>query len=296
MPGPRSDPGPAHRPCVRQTDRVHARSAVVDLYGDHLRRRGWWAPVATVVALSGAVGVSPPAARTAISRLGAQGRLEARSVDGVRGYAASARARDRWQRAHDRIYASGPAPWDHRWHVVQVDPGGDRRRREQVTRTLTYLGYGRLGPGGWVSPRPSPELAASLDALAVEWVAVHGELSPGGGPAGDRALAARVWDLQALATAYDAFDARLPAVTGDGADVGLEPQGAYRTRTLLVHEWRRFLFQDPELPPAVLPPGWSGHASRRRFLEVARALAPAADRFVDAVLAGSARPTTGSVD
>ena len=270
-------------PVVRHTVSVQARSAVVDLFGDHLRRRGWWAPVSAILTLTGTVEVAAPATRTAISRLAAQGWLEPRTETGSRGYAASARAQDRWHRAHERIYASSAPPWDGRWHVVHVDSGGDRRRREQVAATLAYLGYGRLGGGGWVSPRPSPELAASLAPLEIGWVAVHGALDP---VQDGSLLAARVWDLEGIAAQHRRFEAGLPAV----AEVaGAGPEQSYRDRTLLVHEWRRFLFRDPELPRQVLPADWPGHRSRERFLELARALAPAADRYVDEVLG----PPTG---
>lgn len=262
---------------------VHARSAVVDLFGDHLRRRGWWAPVSALLALTATVDVAGPATRTAISRLVAQGWLEARSESGVRGYAASARARQRWERAHDRVYATAPPAWDGQWHMVHVDSGGDRRRREQVTRTLTYLGYGRLGSGGWVSPRPSSELEPSLAPLGVGWVAVHGALTPAQHAAG---LADRVWDLGGLAQEHRRFAAGLAPPSGV---TGLGPERAYRERTILVHEWRRFLFRDPDLPPEVLPHDWPGHQARRHFLALAAALAPAADRHVDDVLDAASR-------
>lgn len=257
---------------------MHARSAVVDLYGDHLRRRGWWAPVSAVVALTATVGVQPPATRTAISRLVAQGWLAADPRDTARGYAATAAARVRWDLAHARIYAPGPAAWDGRWHVVHVDAGGERRRRDQVGTTMSYLGYGRLGGGTWVSPRPSPELAVSLDRLGARWLAVHGALDA---PSEAPGLAAQVWDLASLGPAYARFENAAARAATEGA---ADPRTAYATRTRLVHEWRRFLFLDPDLPADVLPPDWAGHRARQVFLSTAAALAPAADRFVELTL------------
>jgi phenylacetic acid degradation operon negative regulatory protein len=52
---------------------VHARSALFDLYGDHLRARGDWAPVAALVRLLAPLDVTAPAVRTAISRMVRQG-------------------------------------------------------------------------------------------------------------------------------------------------------------------------------------------------------------------------------
>ncbi len=250
----------------------------MDLYGDHLSRRGWWAPVSAVVGLAESVSVQAPATRTAISRLVAQGWLRAQVRDGVRGYAATGRAQARWRHAHARIYATGPAPWDGRWHLVQVDTAGERRLRDQVSSTLSYLGYGRCPGGGWISPWFSPELAASLDVLGVRWLSVHGDLE--GVPDPGR-FAASVWDLGGLAAAYEQFLAELPTVPE-----GAGPREAYVLRTRLVHAWRRFLFLDPGLPQEVLPLDWVGHRARTGFLTRAQELGPAAGVFVDQALTG----------
>ena len=265
---------------------VHARSAVVDLYGDHLGSHGWWAPVAAVVALAETVDVQPAATRTAISRLAAQGWLAASSRAGAKGYAATPAAQDRWRRAHARVYASAPAPWDGRWHVVHIDGGGQRRRRDQAATTLSYLGYGRWGGGTWVSPRPSPELDPSLLALGVRWLAVHGPLDHGPGPS---RVVSEVWDLAALGADYERFLAVL-----DTMGAPAEDRQAYATRTRLVHEWRRFLFRDPDLPDAVLPTGWPGHRARGAFLRRAEELAPEASRFVAETLAAAGPPASSA--
>lgn len=267
---------------------MHARSAVVDLYGDHLRPYGWWAPVSAVVALAEGCGVHPPATRTAISRLVREGWLRAEARDGRRGYAATPLAQERLLGAHERIYATGPRGWDGTWHVVVVDHHGDRRRRDQVAASLGYLGYGRLGPATWISPWPSPELAATLDGHGAGWTGVTGQLrtgqdpaaagAPGGAPA---RVASSVWDLGSLAGAYDRFVSSLPGAEGL-AD--LDPPQAYRVRTDLVHRWRKFLFVDPGLPHEVLPGDWVGHRARARFLHLAEVLRPAAQSHVSRTL------------
>lgn len=237
--------------------------------------------MSAVVGLAETVAVQAPATRTAISRLVAQGWLRPEVRDGVRGYAATARAQERWRHAHDRVYATGPAPWDGRWHLVQVDTVGERRLRDQVSSTLGYLGYGRSPGGGWVSPWFSPELPASLDALGVRWLSVHGHLV---GPTDAARLAATVWDLDALGATYQDFLAGLPTLPDEAA--APEPREAYVLRTHLVHAWRRFLFQDPGLPQEVLTTDWVGHRARARFLALADRLAPAAGVFVDRALTG----------
>jgi len=65
---------------------VHARSALFDLYGDHLRARGDRAPVAALVRLMAPLGIAAPAVRTAVSRMVRQGWLEPVLLPCGRGY------------------------------------------------------------------------------------------------------------------------------------------------------------------------------------------------------------------
>jgi phenylacetic acid degradation operon negative regulatory protein len=51
-----------------------------------------------------------------------------------------------------------------------------------------------------------------------------------------------------------------------------------------VHEWRKFLFDDPGLPAQLLPPHWPGIPAAALFTREAARLKPAADRFVESCL------------
>lgn len=249
-----------------------------DLYGDHLLSRDGWAPVAGLVDLLGAVDINPPAVRTAVSRLVREGWLDGRPREGVRGYEATPRAIRRLTDAWQRIYAAEPAPWDGTWDVVVLDAVPDRAIRARAAASLEFLGYARLSAGTWVSPHPSDGLADSLTEVGYERFG-------GGNLDGDPAeLVARLWDLPALVTAHEAF---LRWATEQAALAGSKPspRSAYAVRTRVVHEWRKFLFTDPGLPTAVLPPDWAGERAARTFGTIASDLAPAATAYVTACLA-----------
>ena len=77
-------------------------------------------------------------------------------------------------------------------------------------------------------------------------------------------------------------------MAGVGADAGRPGSDveAYATRSLLVHEWRKFLFSDPGLPAELLPADWPGERAAAYFTAEAERLRPPAAAYVDACLGG----------
>jgi phenylacetic acid degradation operon negative regulatory protein len=260
---------------IGETAAVHARSALFDLYGDHLLDRGGWAPISASVGLLGSLGISAPAVRTAVSRIVREGWLE--PVErGVRGYALCARGRERLREAHSRIYRTEPLAWDGRWHLVVLERSGDRNARARCAQALGFLGYGQLAGDTWIAPRASREVGPALAAAGVGWRGFTSTTDDD--PAG---IAARVWDLDGLAAAYRVF-AAAPRTAVSGS-----PEEAFVARTELVHAWRLFLFTDPGLPAEALPEHWPGHLAAHRFDREAQDLLPGARAWVDAWVGGT---------
>lgn len=258
---------------------MNARSALFDLYGDHLRGRGSQAPVASLVRLLAPLGITEPAVRTAVSRMARQGWLApVRCGPGMAGYALTPRAARRLDEAAERIYRRGDPGWDGQWHVLMAERIRDRARRGRVRAALGYLGYAPLGETTWISPRPSVELDPLLEAerLRVERFVASYDGDP-------RDLLARAWDLGNLARAYQRWLAQarelIAAAGPDAADAEV-----FALRSALVHEWRKFLFTDPGFPAALLPPRWPGHEAAQVFHTESARLLPGASRFVDCCL------------
>jgi phenylacetic acid degradation operon negative regulatory protein len=262
---------------------VHARSALFDLYGDHLTSGGNWTPISGIVRLLGSVGVTPPAVRTAVSRMVRQGWLEPSEHQGRHGYAASARALARLTEARARIYRTRDPIWDGQWHVIVVEHTIDRAVRRRVNASLGYLGYARLAPDTWVAPRVNADLTESLAGEKLECKQFLSRYVPGNG------LAAELWDLKDLASTYRRFIGTAREVEARLRRPDLVPEDAFAIRTPFVHEWRRFLFLDPDLPIEVLPPDWPGHEAAVLFNTTAASLLPLAREFVDSCLSADAR-------
>lgn len=272
---------------------MNARSALFDIYGDHLLSRGEQAPVAALVRLLAPLGIAAPAVRTAVSRMASQGWLVGVRLPEGAGYRLTPRATRRLRQAAARIYARAVPAWDGRWHVVIVARIGERASRDRLRSALGYLGYARLDGSTWISPRQSSELESLLSTERVRAERFHASYD--GDP---RELAARAWDIDGLGRAYQRWldqtgelaDLVVPAVS----DGGCADEAIFAARSEFVHEWRKFLFSDPGLPAELLPAGWPGFAAVEFFDVQATRLLPAAARFVDLCLTGPAVGAGGS--
>lgn len=252
---------------------MHARSALFDVYGDHLRGRGDQAPVASLIRLLDPVGVAAPAVRTAISRMVSEHWLEPVVLDVGRGYRATERATRRLDEAADRIYRQTDRAWDGSWQLVFVDPPQDRAARVRLRADLTFMGYAELAGDVWVSPFPRRELASVLEhSGASARTARADRFDP---------PPTEAWDLTALRAAYDAWPAAAAALVARHENAHDDPdKGAFAARFHLVHEWRKFLFADPGLPDELLPADWPGRLASDTFDRASSRLKPASDRFV----------------
>lgn len=267
---------------------MQARSALFDLYGDHLRSRGGAAPVAALIRLLAALDIAGPAVRTAISRMVREGWLAPHRLESGPGYQLTPPAVHRLDDAANRIYHGATRDWDGRWHLLVLDPVPSRSARGRLRAALGFLGYaplGGIGSGGgtWIAPRPSAEvdsLLAAENAHAERFVATDA-----GGTDDSAALMRRAWDVDGTADAYRRWLTDAQKLV---ADYPLDDdQAAYAARSRLVHEWRKFLFSDPGLPRQLLPDDWPGDGAAAFFDAEATRLAPAANRFVDHCLAES---------
>jgi phenylacetic acid degradation operon negative regulatory protein len=258
---------------------MQARSALFDLYGDHLRHRGGAAPVAAVVRLLARLDISAPAVRTAVSRMVRQGWLMPVTTAGGRGYGLTERATRRLDDAAARIYRHRPdLDWDGRWSVALLTHSHERTRRERVQRALEYLGYRQLQADAWIAPRPVGELESVVASEGLQVTTFHGEYA-----GDDVELVHRLWAPDELADSYLRWlhDAE-QIVAAAGPQPSIET--AFAVRSALVHEWRKFLFRDPGLPRALLPLDWPGEKAAAYFDAESARLLPGATAFVDACL------------
>jgi phenylacetic acid degradation operon negative regulatory protein len=257
------------------------RPAIVPGVNDQLRRRSVGAPAARSVLLTvlgeyvlpasggawqesligalGTLGYKTHAARQALARSVSAGWLRTERHGRRSRVRLTDETADMLRSGAARIYSFGePWEWDGRWLLVVLRVPEERREvRHRMRTRLAWAGFGSLGGGLWISPHVERERELAGETGA-ELVSFHGALGALGDPA---RVVAEAWDLDAVADAYRAFVTRFGRMTPRG------PEAVFRAQTLLVHEWRKFPFLDPDLPDGMLPARWPRERAHDLFHE-----------------------------
>jgi len=251
--------------------RGQAGSIIVSVFGDGILTRGGCVWLGSLIELLAPLGLSERLVRTAVFRLAQDDWLEA-VVQGRRSdYRLTPAGRRRFVQASGQIYASASPPWDQRWRLITVTAALEPSARERLRRALFWHGFGELGGDCFV--HPSADLALVFESLQADGLApLLGRLlplvaaNPQLGESGkDADLVRRAWNLLDLDQAYRAFvDSYAPVLAQWQSHAGaMDEASAFLIRSLLIHDYRRLLLRDPQLPGVLLPAQWAGHEARQ---------------------------------
>jgi phenylacetic acid degradation operon negative regulatory protein len=258
------------------------------LFGDYIRHRGDEIWVGSLIKIAAQFGLSERAVRSALSRMSQNGWLRVRRVEGRSYYGPTSRTRKLLEEGGRRIFTRRTGPWNGRWHLLVYSiPERKRHIRTELRKQLSWLGYGPLSSGSWICPHDlEPEVQNLVASLAVEgcietFTATHH------GTSDPRQLAARCWDLASINRRYQAFLAKWePLLREFQHREEVADSECFVQRFLLIHEYRKFFFVDPELPTELLPEAWCGGRASDLFHTFHNLLADRANQYFDSVFEG----------
>ena len=260
---------------------LRANSLLITLYGDCLAARKEPISLATLIELAGMFGLSPRLVRTSVFRLTADGWFDVTKLGRRSFYGLSALGQQRVLHAQRRIYDFTPLPWDGHWTLALVDAQLKASTRQHLKRELLWAGFGQLSNNVFAHPH------ADHDALkeVINSTKTHDQLVVLRAQSMDgyaqQPLATVMQDtfkLAAVGQAWQDFIKRFTPVEPDAASLG--PAAAFFTRTLLIHEYRKVLLRDPQLPVDLLPDNWSGNKARALCAAMYRGLADSSNQFL----------------
>lgn len=258
---------------------MRAGSLIMSVFGDAVLPRGGRIWLGSLIRLLEPLGVSERLVRTSVFRLSKEKWLRANAVGRRSEYQLTDTGQLRFEEASKHIYASHAPIWDRRWRLILVVGDLDVRQRERLRQALQWQGFGSLGSDCFV--HPSTSLESAYDTMMADGLgdilhfllpllAADARITM---TASDADLVTRAWNLDRLADAYSAFvEDYLPILAQLRRHRGatIDPQDAFLLRILLIHDYRRLLLRDPELPEVLLPADWPGHTARMITRELYR--------------------------
>lgn len=277
----------------RQQRRVQAGSLIITMFGDAILPRGGRIWLGSLIRLLEPLELNERLIRTSVFRLAKDEWLRTETIGRRADYVLTPSGRRRFEEASRHIYASHAPLWDRRWRLILVVGELEGKVRDQVRRALFWQGFGALGTDCFV--HPSADLSSVLDALIAEGLSsslasllpLFAADSRSAQSASDADLVSRAWDLGMLADAYSQFVATYrPILEELRRDhlATINDQDAFLLRMLLIHDYRRLLLRDPELPEVLLPAEWPGQQARLLCKELYKRLEMASNRHLDQLL------------
>ncbi len=243
---------------------LRSNSMVMTLYGDAFASKTQSVWLGSLIQLLEPFDISSRQVRTSVFRLASDQWFDIERIGRRSYYGLSTDGLQRVQHAGKRIYEFSSAPWDGYWTLVFIDAKWKLSARQKLRRELLWDGFGQLAPNIFAHPRADQQSLTEI-ALACQ---AEGHITLMKASSIDTYsrkplidLMQQTFDLSHIDTAWTQFIKRFASLTA-GAST-LNPAEAFYVRTLLIHEYRRILLRDPNLPDELLPASWSGLEARQ---------------------------------
>lgn len=266
---------------VRRGLVLRANSLLITIYGDAIAPRNQAVWLGSLITLMELFGLSSRLVRTSAFRLTADDWFTATPIGRRSFYGLSETGLQRVQHADRRIYEFDLPAWDGHWTLALVDLKMRASARQHLRRELLWEGFGQVLPNLYAHPHADPlslkEILKAADAE--DQVAVLRASSIEGYSRKPlQAIMRDTFKLMEVELAWKQFMARFAPVVDYLAD--LSQAEAFFVRTLLIHEYRRVLLRDPNLPEALLPTNWPGIQARALCETLYRGLLNSSESFL----------------
>ncbi len=243
---------------------LRANSVLITIYGDVMARRGQAVWLGSLIRLGSMFGLSPRLVRTSAFRLSADDWLTCTRLGRRSFYALSEAGLQRVQHAERRIYDFKLPHWDGYWTLAILGAGMPASARLHLKRELRWEGFGELSLNVFAHPHASHTSLKEIIRTAgaqEQLVVLRAESIAGYSSTPLQNVMHATFKLDQVEAAFKQFLARFEPMMHQAAN--LTPEESFCARTLLIHEYRKVLLRDPNLPQALLPIDWSGLLARQ---------------------------------
>lgn len=272
---------------------LRAGSLIITLYGDAIVPRGGSVWLGSLMKLLEPMGISERLVRTSIFRLTKESWVQAGKVGRRSYYSLTGSGLRRFEQAFKQVYNANNEQWIGNWCLVLLSQLENTKRRS-VKEELEWMGFGCLAPNLMAHPRLE---RAEVLPLLQEHEALDDTIVMQSEPQElltSRALRLQVkesWNLEHLARSYAKFINQFRPLWQElTVENSLTPEECLIARTLLIHEYRKVLLRDPQLPDELLPGDWEGRSARQLCRNIYRLIYEGAEQWLDNNLENASGP------
>ena len=218
-------------------------------------------------------GIEPNALRTALSRLANDEWLIRNRYGRHSTYRLSNSGADHFRSATGRIYKSAPSGWDGEFELI-LQTSGDRKQKEQLRRKLVARGFGSPLNGVFIRPLTEDPGPLVPDSVSNAILRMQDYSAPA-------ELVANAWPLESLNAAYRRLEKRFRKLESEIENgEKLSREDCLVLRILLIHEWRRVLLKDVDIPAVYKLSDWRGETSRKLVANLYHTLLPKSEELL----------------
>ncbi|NIB40909.1 phenylacetic acid degradation operon negative regulatory protein PaaX [Pseudomaricurvus alkylphenolicus] len=261
---------------------IRGGSLIVSVFGDSISQHGGSVWLGSLIDALEPFGLNQRLVRTSVYRLIQENWLASNQIGRRSYYSFTDHGLRQYQKTARRIYASSRSEWDGQWTLVI--PAYVEDERDELRKELRWLGYGALATG--ILARPGADrrsLDETLQELGVvdKVVVMNAHTEEVASQKVLRELSQSCWNLNELEERYNAFLERYrPVLKAVSKSKQLEPDQCFQLRTLLIHDYRRILLKDTDLPDALLPSDWAGRAALNLTANIYKSTYRGAEQFL----------------
>ncbi|WP_339164392.1 PaaX family transcriptional regulator C-terminal domain-containing protein [Siminovitchia sp. FSL W7-1587] len=264
------------------------RGLMFTLFGEYIQHYGGEIWIGSLIRLMSHFGLSESSCRGATLRMVQQGFIQARKIGNKSYYSLTEKGKRTVFDGVSRVYSAPNPKWDGKWRIFTYSiPEEMRELRNQLRKDLSWLGFGAISNGVWATPNP-------IEKQVMEMVQEHHLndysilfTSSSFVSHDDQDIIHKGWDLDQIEEKHADFIARyknkFEQLKEDAWNSKLTDNQCFIDRTELVHEYRKFLFFDPNFPADFLPRDWIGFRARELFFNIHQLLAIPAIRYFESV-------------
>ena len=267
----------------RLENKINPPSLIITLFGDYVSSFSpQGIPLSVIIELTSHLGLKSTLVRTSINRLMKSGWLSYTKEGRHSIYYIAENSEQGFSLFSRRIYNLRKVVPERFWTILLLDDISSASL-QKLRRQLLWLGYSPISARTFVHPGEDiTSVHALLDSMGLSDTVIIGSLVLR--ESSSRKLILKHMQdklpFQDINQGYQDFLSTY-AVVGENAKQikSLTEKNCFMLRLLLVHDYRRIVLRDPDLPTSTLPKDWQGGAAQKLLSQIYILISKPATKF-----------------